>query len=58
MSYLIITPVRDEEYTIELTINSVINQTILPLKWLIIDDNSIDGTSKIIDEYSSKYEFI
>ena len=58
MKYLIITPVRDEENTIEITIKSVLNQSILPAKWLIIDDNSTDNTPKIIEKYSLNYSFI
>ena len=58
MNYIIITPARDEEKTIETTIKSVISQSILPAKWLIIDDNSTDNTPKIIEKYSLDYSFI
>jgi glycosyltransferase involved in cell wall biosynthesis len=36
----------------------VIKQTILPLKWLIISDNSTDNTDKIVGSYLKKYSFI
>ena len=56
--YVIITPARNEENFIEKTIISVIKQTILPQKWLIVDDNSIDRTSEIIKKYEKHYSFI
>lgn len=58
IKYVIITPVRDEEKYIEKTIISVINQTILPNEWLIVNDNSIDNTVKIINNYKDNYKFI
>jgi glycosyltransferase involved in cell wall biosynthesis len=57
-NYVIITPVKDEEKYIELTIKSVINQTIKPLQWIIVDDGSIDRTREIIEEYSSRHTWI
>src|SRR6266478_7121974 len=43
-SYVLITPARNEAKFIELTIQSVIRQTILPVKWVIVSDGSTDGT--------------
>jgi len=56
--YAIITPVKDEENYIENLIRSVINQTFLPVKWIIIDDGSQDATPQILNEYAEKYSFI
>lgn len=56
--YIIITPVRNEEAYIEKTIESVANQTIKPLEWLIINDGSTDSTGQIIDNYSGQYKWI
>ena len=56
--YLIITPVRNEEKYIEYTIKSVLQQTVKPEEWIIVDDGSTDNTSSIIDEYSRKYDWI
>ena len=58
IKYVLISPVRDEEETIIKTINSVIKQTILPNRWIFIDNNSIDNTSRIIDDYVKKHGFI
>ncbi len=38
MSYVIISPVRDEEAYIRLTLVSVAAQTITPQQWVIVDD--------------------
>ncbi|MFA6925325.1 MAG: glycosyltransferase family 2 protein [Bacteroidales bacterium] len=51
MKYVIITPVYNEENYIKFTLESVINQTLLPIEWIIVDDGSIDNSSKIIKEY-------
>ena len=42
MKYLIITPIRDEEKYVEITIQSMLSQTILPTKWIFVDDNSVE----------------
>ncbi len=56
--YIIITPAKNEEKFIELTINSVINQTVLPLRWIIVDDGSTDRTPEIVKKYLNDYKFI
>jgi len=58
LNYLLITAARNEEAFIEKTIKSVIAQTNLPLKWIIVSDGSTDGTDEIIKCYSSKFDFI
>ena len=57
-SYVLITPARNEEAYIEKTIQSVISQTFLPKKWVIVSDGSIDRTDEIVKKYESKYDFI
>ncbi len=56
--YIIITPAKNEEKYIEKTILSVINQTVLPLKWVIVDDGSTDSTSDIVKRYLKDHAFI
>jgi poly-beta-1,6-N-acetyl-D-glucosamine synthase len=56
--YVLITPARNEETFIEKTIQSLINQTHLPLKWVIVNDGSTDSTASIISRYLPKYEWI
>jgi len=56
--YVLITPARNEEDYIEKTIRSVIAQTILPMKWIIVSDGSTDRTDDIIGGYLEKHPFI
>lgn len=58
LSYILITPAKDEAETISLTIRSVIAQTRLPRRWIIVSDGSTDGTDDIIRSFSSKYPWI
>ena len=57
-SYVIVTPVRNEESTIGITIESVIHQTILPKEWVIVSDGSTDQTDEIVKTYASQNTFI
>ena len=56
--YVLITPVHNEEQFIGQVMESVIAQTVLPKKWLIVDDGSTDRSSEIIREYAAHYDFI
>jgi glycosyltransferase involved in cell wall biosynthesis len=57
-NYVLITAARNEEAYIEATIKSVLSQTILPKKWIIISDGSTDGTDKIAMQYANENDFI
>jgi glycosyltransferase involved in cell wall biosynthesis len=56
--YILVTAVHNEEELIEGTIKSVIAQTIRPRKWIIVDDDSTDGTIGIVKRYEAQYDFI
>jgi glycosyltransferase involved in cell wall biosynthesis len=58
IKYNIISPVRNEEDFVEDTIKSVINQSVLPQEWIIVNDGSTDKTEKIIKPYAEKYDWI
>jgi glycosyltransferase involved in cell wall biosynthesis len=57
-SYVLITPARNEEAFIEKAIESVVHQTILPLKWVIVDDGSTDATPDIVSRYLARHPWI
>lgn len=57
-TYVIITPGFNEQKYIEETINSVLSQTIKPVRWIIVDDDSTDGMANIIKQYAQKYDWI
>src|SRR5215469_13346076 len=56
--YVLVTPARNEEAFIQKTIESVIHQTYLPLKWVIVNDGSTDGMASRIEPYLPKYNWI
>ena len=58
LRYVLITPARNEGKFIEKTIESVISQTLKPLKWIIVDDGSTDNTYSIAESYSRRYDWI
>jgi len=58
MNYYIVIPAHNEEVFIALTLQSLAEQTLLPAKVVVVDDNSTDKTSEIVQEFASKYPFI
>lgn len=58
LGYVLITPARNEELFIEETIKSVVSQTILPKKWVIVSDGSTDNTDEVVKGYICKYKWI
>jgi glycosyltransferase involved in cell wall biosynthesis len=58
MCYVLITPARNEAEFIEMTIRSVVAQTVRPLKWVIVSDGSTDGTDAIVQRYANKHSWI
>jgi glycosyltransferase involved in cell wall biosynthesis len=58
MKYVLITPAHNEEEFIERTLASMVAQTRLPERWVIVDDGSTDRTAQIIEDYASRYQWI
>ena len=58
LRYVLITPARNEAAFIEQTIRSVIAQTVLPLKWVIVSDGSTDRTDDIVRHYTVEHPWI
>lgn len=57
-TYVIVSPVKDEERYVELTIKSVVAQTVRPALWVIVDDGSTDRTSELFHEHLVDHSFI
>lgn len=57
-SYVLITPARNEEAFIEKTLESMVRQTVLPVKWVIVNDGSTDATARIVSRYLEKNPWI
>jgi poly-beta-1,6-N-acetyl-D-glucosamine synthase len=58
MNYVLITAARNEEAFIEKTLSSMVSQTVLPERWLIVDDGSIDRTAEIVEGYAQRFPWI
>jgi glycosyltransferase involved in cell wall biosynthesis len=58
LTYALITPARNEERFIEGTIESVIRQTVLPRRWVIVSDGSTDRTDAIVSQYLDVHPWI
>jgi poly-beta-1,6-N-acetyl-D-glucosamine synthase len=58
LSYVLVTPARNEAATIEETIKSVVSQTLMPLEWVIVSDGSTDRMDEIVLSYSHSHPFI
>jgi len=56
--YLIISPCRNEAEYMRQTLDTVTQQTVVPDKWVIVDDGSTDATPEILKEYADKFPWI
>jgi glycosyltransferase involved in cell wall biosynthesis len=57
-TYVLVTPARNEAAFVELTIKSVVAQTVRPAKWVIVSDGSTDGTDDIVRKYAAEHSWI
>ncbi len=51
LEYVLITPARNEAAYIRKTLDSVVSQTVLPKRWIVVDDGSTDDTARIVEGY-------
>ncbi len=58
VNYVLITAARNEAANIERTIKCVVAQTLLPRRWLIVDDGSTDATAEIVRAYAKEHDWI
>lgn len=58
MTYYIIIPAYNEEQFIALTLQSLIQQTVLPTKVVVVNDGSTDSTAEIVSAFAKEYPFI
>lgn len=57
-TYVVVTPAHNEERLIEMTIRSVIAQTVQPLRWVIVSDGSTDNTDVIVKKHADQHGWI
>ncbi len=58
MNFYIVIPAHNEADHISLTLESIVSQTVLPKKVIVVNDNSTDNTSEIITGYTKTHQFI
>lgn len=58
MPYVLITPARNEETFIEKTLQSMIQQTVPPARWVIVNDGSTDATASRVRPYLAGHPWI
>jgi len=58
MNYYVVIPAHNEEALISLTLNSLLSQTVLPKKVVIVNDNSTDKTAEIVLAFAKEHPFI
>lgn len=56
--YLLISPCRNEADYMRQTLDSVVAQSVLPAKWVIVDDGSTDQTPQVLAHYAALYPWI
>jgi poly-beta-1,6-N-acetyl-D-glucosamine synthase len=55
---VIVSPVRDEEATLERTLRCIEAQTLKPTRWVIVDDGSTDRTPELLAQAAQRMPFI
>lgn len=58
LDYVVITPAYNEEDYIEFTLSSMVKQTHVPKRWIIVNDGSTDGTAALVMKYANQYDWI
>lgn len=58
MNYYIVVPSHNEEAFISLTLQSIVSQTILPTKVVVVNDSSTDKTTDVVMKFCNQYSWI
>jgi biofilm PGA synthesis N-glycosyltransferase PgaC len=58
MNYVLITPAKNEGAFIQHTLESIAQQTLLPLEWIIVDDGSTDNTAELVEQFSLTHPWV
>ncbi|UYW02576.1 glycosyltransferase family 2 protein [Flavobacterium agricola] len=58
MKYYVVIPAYNEQAYLNQTLNSLVNQTVLPTKVVVVNDNSTDETANIVLAFAEQYPFI
>jgi glycosyltransferase involved in cell wall biosynthesis len=58
LPYVLVTPARNEAAFIGKTIESMIRQTVRPVKWVIVNDGSTDATGSLVEKHAAGHDWI
>lgn len=58
LSFYVVIPAHNEEGMIKKTLDSLVNQSLLPKKIIVVDDNSTDQTADIVTQFCQQFDFI
>lgn len=58
MNFYIIIPAHNEEDSIALTLDSLVNQTLQPKRIVVVNDHSTDNTQHIVEKFTESHSFI
>jgi poly-beta-1,6-N-acetyl-D-glucosamine synthase len=58
LRYALITPARNEAENIERLVQSMVAQTVRPVRWVIVSDGSTDGTDDIVRKHAAEHGWI
>lgn len=58
LTYALVTAARNEAQFIDQTIQSMIDQTLRPQRWIIVSDGSTDETDEIVSRYAKIHNWI
>lgn len=58
MKIYIVIPAHNEAEYIRQTLDSLVQQSLLPSKLIVVDDQSTDGTAAIVEEFGKRHPYI
>jgi len=58
LNIYIVIPAHNEQDVMRLTLDSLVEQSLLPKQLIVVNDNSTDNTQNIVEEYAVKYSWI
>lgn len=58
MNYTVVIPAYNEQAFIAQTLQSLVSQSLLPAKVVVVDDNSTDQTTAIVAGFAEKFPFV
>ena len=58
MKIYIVIPAHNEEHNIGITLSSLVNQDLKPAKVVVVNDNSTDRTSEIVEGFTQQHSWI